>query len=384
MSEAPHPGAMSVQLRARRRRRVLVSALLLVVLVIAAVLLIPRWVSGPAEPTPQPAAETETTTPPPAEPDDPAHRLLASTDDPNACVVSFTGDGIAEEPVLRTQGRLYDALPIPVRDGSVFAGWYATPEDAAALAIPGRINGSKEVVCTEHLRTVYAAWTTPEINEAEDAKVPILMYHQFTTKPEGEDTWLRGNYVYVGDWDAHLSYIAAQGFYLPTWDELNAYIDGDLFLPRHSVIVTDDDADPSWLELAVPIVEKYKVMTTSFVITINGAGPELAPYVLKRSHTHDMHTAGDNGQGRIVNWSVDAITDDLETSAEVLGGAKEVVAYPFGHHNDTAKEGVAAAGYQLARTIEQGYVSIGSDKLALPCIRINYGMNVNDLAGLIG
>ena len=387
MSEAQqggtHAAGTGTPRRGRPRRTVLVSAIVLVALVVAAVLLIPRWVNGTAQPTPAETPEPTASTPSP-EPQDPAHRLLATTDDPNACVVSFEGEGIADEPVLRTQGRLYDALPIPLREGSVFAGWYATPADAAALAIPGRINGSKEVVCTDRLRTVYAGWTTPEANKAEDAKVPILMYHQFTTRPEGEDNWLRGNYVYVGDWEAHMAYISDQGFYLPTWDELNAYIDGRLFLPRHSVIVTDDDADPSWLELAVPILEKHQVLVTSFVITVNGAGPELTPYVLKRSHTHDMHAAGDNGKGRITNWPLDAIVQDLQTSADVLGGAKEVVAYPFGHYNDTAKQGVAAAGYEMARTIEQGYVSIGSDKLALPCIRINYGMTVDDLAHLIG
>ena len=65
-------------------------------------------------------------------------------------------------------------------------------------------------------------------------------------------------------------------------------------------------------------------------------------------------------------------------------GVKEVVAYPFGHHNDTAKEGLRLAGFEMARTIEQGYVRIGTDKLALPTIRINYGMGLDALVGLIG
>jgi hypothetical protein len=85
----------------------------------------------------------------------------------------------------------------------------------------------------------------------------------------------------------------------------------------------------------------------------------------------------------MVNWTADQIAADLEQSAQILG-AKEVVAYPFGHYNDTTKQGVAQAGFEMGRTIEQGYVRIGTDKLALPCIRINYGMTVDDLAGLIG
>ena len=146
--------------------------------------------------------------------------------------------------------------------------------------------------------------------------------------------------------------------------------------------MTDDDADSSWLELAVPIAEKYKILTTSFVITSARTEPTPSRYVLQRSHTHDMHTAGDNGQGRMVNWSAEDIAADLETSAEILG-AKEVVAYPFGHHDERSKEGVAAAGYEMARTIEQGYVRIGTDKFALPCIRINYGTTVDNLNGLV-
>ncbi len=366
------------------RSLIALAAVVAIVLIIVGFTFLPRLFSStPVAASTPTSAPPQTPTPSPT-PLTATQALLASTTDPAACAVSFTGDGITDAPVLETTGLLYTALPIPTRDAAVFAGWYDSPENAAAFAIPGRMNSSREVACTDQQQTLYAAWMTPEDNAAAKTRVPILMYHQFTTKPEGESGWLRGNYAYIGDWDAHLAYISEQGFYLPTWPELSAFIDGKLFLPDHSVIVTDDDADQTWLELAVPLVEQHKVMTTSFVITVNGAGPELTPYVVKESHTHDMHTAGDNGKGRIVNWTPEQITADLETSAEVLGGAKDIVAYPYGHYNDTAKQGVTDAGFGMARTIEQGYVHIGSDKLALPCIRINYGMTVADLEGQIG
>ena len=38
----------------------------------------------------------------------------------------------------------------------------------------------------------------------------------------------------------------------------------------------------------------------------------------------------------------------------------------------------------MARTIEPGYVRIGTDKLALPVQRINYGMGVDALKSMIG
>ena len=42
------------------------------------------------------------------------------------------------------------------------------------------------------------------------------------------------------------------------------------------------------------------------------------------------------------------------------------------------------AGYEMARTIEPGRVQIGTDKLALPVVRIDYGMGLDTLINLIG
>ncbi|MFK4761312.1 polysaccharide deacetylase family protein [Microbacterium sp. ZW T5_45] len=313
----------------------------------------------------------------------PVEQLLKDADDPLACALTFSGDGAPAEPMLQRQDDVYHSLPIPTADGRVFGGWYPTPTDAQSLTAAARVNGADRVVCTDQRIELFAGWTTPEQNVAADTNVAILMYHQFTTKPEGESGWLRGNYAYIGDFDAQMEHIATTGFYLPTWDELSAFIDGRLFLPERSVIITDDDADQSWFDLAVPVVDRLQLLSTSFMITSARQDPAPSIFVQRRSHTHDMHQAGENGKGRMVNWTADQIAADLTTSADVLG-VREVVAYPYGHYNDTAKQGVAQAGFEMARTIEPGYVTIGTDKLALPVVRIDYGMTVEDLISRIG
>ncbi|MDW4573617.1 polysaccharide deacetylase family protein [Microbacterium sp. M3] len=386
------PGKHQTRPRARRRRVLaVVAGAVAVAAVIGGTVAAISFARAGADDTDRDAAPAASASPsatPAPTPLTPEEELLATASDPAACVVSFTGDGVADAPMLQTQGALYAGLPIPARDGLVFGGWYATPEDAAGLAIPGRVNGSEAVACTDQRVTLHAAWVSPEQNAAEDARIPILMYHQFTDRPEGlapdhPEHWLKGNYAYIGDFDAHMNHIATTGFYLPTWDELSAFIDGRLFLPNHSVIVTDDDADQTWFDLAVPVVDKYKVLTTSFMITAYRQDPAPSTYVLRRSHTHDMHKAGANGDGMITNLGVPEIVADMEASAGVLG-VKEVMAYPFGHYNDTAKEGLRQAGFEMARTIEPGYVTIGTDKLALPTVRINYGMGLDALVNLIG
>ncbi len=365
--------------RRRARHRALLAGVLVALLAVGAIgtVLFLQWRGEPSAMR----IVASVTKPPPLTR---AEKLLRDTDDPRACVVSFAGDGISQDLMLQEQDALYAALPIPQQEGRVFAGWYATPEDAAAFRVEGRVNGSELVVCdAERQRELYGAWKTPEENVAENARIPILMYHQFTAKPEGEDNWLRGNYAYIGDFDAQMNHIATTGFYLPTWDELAAFIDGRLFLPNHSVIVTDDDADQSWFDLAAPVVDKYCVLATSFMITADRQDPPPSPYVLRRSHTHNMHHAGPNGKGMMVNATAEEIAADLEASAAVLG-VKEVVAYPYGHYNDTTKQGMTMAGFELGRTVDPGYVTIGTDKLALPVVRINYGMGLDALVDRIG
>lgn len=361
----------------RSRAAIIISAAVAVVVVGGAAAAFVWFTRTPENTVPK--AQSEAIEHPPT----PAEQIVADANDPRACAVTFTGEGAPAEPMLQFQEALYQGLPIPQLDGRVFAGWYPSAADAGAFAVAARVNGADPVVCVDQQVELFAAWKTPEENAAEDVRVPILMYHQFTADPEGEKGWLRGNYAYIGDFDAQMNHIATTGFYLPTWDELSAFIDGRLSLPAKSVIITDDDADQTWFDLAVPVVDKYKVLSTSFMITAYRQDPAPSIYVQRRSHTHDMHQAGDNGKGRMVNWSADQIAADLTTSADILG-VGQVVAYPYGHYNDTTKQGVAQAGYEMGRTIEPGYVKIGTDKLALPVVRIDYGMGLDALVSRIG
>jgi len=375
------------------RRGAAVAALSLTVIALAACA---ATTTDTTTPTPT-RSETPTPTPTPLTP---AEQLLAdNTDVAGACAVSFELDGATIDPQLQIQDHLYDRLPIPRADGRAFAGWYADAAAAAAAsADPAtgatnpaiRINGSDLVSCAGQQKTLYGAWTTADAAAAVGARIPIMMYHQFTDKPGGEDGWLRGNYSYIEDYRATMQYIRDSAFYLPTWDELSAFIDGAVYLPDHSVIITDDDADPTWLTMASPINEQLQLMATSFDITGDGAAQQNR-FVLSRSHTDNMHTAGANGKGQMVNLSPTEIAADMEASAaalETVGvsapAAHEIVAYPYGHNDERSHEGLRAAGFDMARTIEQGYVQIGTDKMTLPCIRINFGMGVPDVKKLIG
>lgn len=206
--------------------------------------------------------------------------------------------------------------------------------------------------------------------------LPVLMYHFFydNVKYTKKDS----NWLNVNDFEKQLKYLTENDFYYPTWEEVNDYIDGKIKLPSKSVVLTVDDGDPSFFEVAVPVLQKYNIPATSFVITDWYAGsydPDMK-CVVWESHSACMHEAGANGKGRMVNWTYEQIVEDLKASSAALGNAN-VFCYPFGHYNDTAIKALKDTDYIMAFTIEGGRVTKGADKYKLPRVRVADGNSLD-------
>lgn len=210
------------------------------------------------------------------------------------------------------------------------------------------------------------------VREELTSGLPVLMYHFFYDDVKyfkQDNNWLK-----IDDFDKQLAYLSENNFYYPTWSEVEDYLDGKIKLPTKSVVLTCDDGDNSFFDLAVPIMEKYKIPVTSFVVT-DWYGHRYDPnlnYVVWESHSASMHQAGANGKGRMVNWTKAQIVEDLKNSSNVLGGC-DVFCYPFGHYNDTAIEALKEADYKLAFTVEGGRIKPGMNKYKLPRVRVTAG-----------
>ncbi|MBR3002189.1 MAG: polysaccharide deacetylase family protein [Clostridia bacterium] len=206
--------------------------------------------------------------------------------------------------------------------------------------------------------------------------LPVLMYHFFydNSKYFKEDN----NWLNIEDFEEQVKYMKENDFYFPTWEEVEGYIDGKIKLPSKSVVLTVDDGDASFFDLAVPVLQKYKVPATSFVITswYGWRYDANMKYVVFESHSDEMHESGANGKGRMVNWTYNQIVQDLKKSSETLGGAN-VFCYPFGHYNDTAIKALKDANYILAFTVEGGRVTKSSNKYKLPRVRVTAGNSLN-------
>lgn len=231
--------------------------------------------------------------------------------------------------------------------------------------------------------------TNPTLTDqtAPKAKsVPILMYHFFYNSADGgigEDN----NWVDTVIFDQQMKYLVDNDYYFPTWDEIKQYIAGTISLPEKSIVITDDDGSATFFNLAVPILTKYKIPVTSFIITSWTDPKNITTdktIVTFMSHSHAMHTEGcEGGYGGLFRClDHDKAIADLLTSKNIVEGG-DVFCYPFGDYNEQEMQELQEAGFSLAVTTEYGKATPGDNPLLLPRIRISRSTNLDSFIDAI-
>ncbi len=210
--------------------------------------------------------------------------------------------------------------------------------------------------------------------DADTNGIPVMMYHYVYTETDAPES-LNSNYILNTDLEAQLAWLKENDYYFPSYSELRAYVDGRISLPSKSVMLTFDDAQIGFLAYGIPLLEKYEIPATSFVIGIKDGEAKIkeyaSPYIEFESHSYDMHKPGGNiGHGGIISaLSKEEIISDLEREIAQVGSS-DAFAYPFGDVTDDAIAAVTAAGIKCSFTTVYGYVEAGDDPAQLTRIRV--------------
>lgn len=263
----------------------------------------------------------------------------------------------------------------------------------ASIEIKGSVNADKEgdytityTATNSQKQSASCERTVHVVNDmaTNTVGVPVLMYHYVYTANDMPDE-LDANFIEDVELEEQLQYLTSNNYYYPSYQELSEYIAGRHSLPEKSVFLTFDDGEGGFLDYGVPLLEKYGVFATSFLVTWDNAGPctsRPSPYITYQTHSEDMHRGGGNigHGGRISAMSQQEIYDDLKMSTDKLG-AKEAFAYPFGDHTDTASAAIRELGILCAFTTEYGLVNVGDDPTALCRIRVTGGAGLDRYVG---
>ena len=261
---------------------------------------------------------------------------------------------------------------------------YTVKDNSGNTAQAKRIIKVKKRPVVSNASTNTSTSTSTSNNVSRSGKgIPVLMYHFFYDASAGE-TGPNSNFMEIGKFEEQIKYLVDNNYYFPTWQELLNYINGNGTLPEKSIVITVDDGAESFFRLAVPVLKKYNVHATSFLITswCGNLDQYRGGVIEFQSHSNDMHRAGSDGKGRILTISHDAGIQDLKTSQEICGNSF-VFCYPFGHYSNYAKSLLKEAGFSMAVTTAYGKVYKGMDPYQLPRIRMSSGDTVNSFINKI-
>lgn len=182
--------------------------------------------------------------------------------------------------------------------------------------------------------------------------------------------------VSTDTFESQILYLKNKGANFLTLDEVIEGIENNSF-PAKSVWINFDDMDISIYKNAQPILEKYQVPATGFVITGQIGANNFNNLQLMNetelqslsnsglwdfaSHTNDLHYLYSNGQTALVTAEPDIIANDIQKGQEKLkdlfGKNYPVIAYPYGISNDKVQDILEKNGIQYGFTLEDKLIS---------------------------
>lgn len=192
------------------------------------------------------------------------------------------------------------------------------------------------------------------------------------------------------EFEEQIKWLKKHDAHFLTEKELLKYKEKGKF-PKRSVWINFDDMDTSIYRNAHPILKKYKVPATGFVITdevgtknfhnLNMANLEELKEMKRSgiwsfsSHTNDLHTLNADGNSKLIHTSNKALTTDLKKSnrylKQELGINNQSLAYPYGQTKDSKINAIKQGDIKYAYTLEENAITPDDDDYYLPRILIN-------------
>ena len=216
-------------------------------------------------------------------------------------------------------------------------------------------------------------------NRIVPSRVPILYYHSISDQPVG----IYELSVATKNFEAQMRYLSENGYTAISFAELE-----DFTVYEKPVIITLDDGYADNYTNAYPILKKYGLQATIFVISglIGTAGyltreemKEMTDIVSFQGHT----TLHENLTRLRPKELLKALIVPRVKISAITGKPVYVFAYPTGYYNDTVKNAVSEH-YDYAVTINSGYYEEGSDKLLILRRYVHRDRTLGDFIAMLG
>ena len=217
----------------------------------------------------------------------------------------------------------------------------------------------------------------PHIPPADfKVKVPILMYHYVEYVQDRNDTIRQSMNINPGLFETQLRILQDNNYKTYFVKDIPSILDQDLELPERRIILTFDDGYEDFYTFAFPLLKKYKIKSTLYVVNnFLGSKGYLTEDQLKEivnsrlveigAHTLD-HVYLKGESGAVAARQIVESKNELE---DMLGINIRTFAYPFGAFDDAAIQIVKEASFSAAVSVIPGNVHSKNELFYLYRIR---------------
>ena len=232
----------------------------------------------------------------------------------------------------------------------------------------------------------------------EKDTVAVLCYHNIATLEEKNNFPEEAEFtIDVNNFEEHLKFLKKHNYKTLTMEEFIKWKEGKLKIPLKSVLITFDDGFLSNYEYAFPLLKKYNMNATVFVVgefsnlanevmwngniktymsnSLIQQAKEEFPNIDFCSHTYNLHY-----ENSINENTLEQIKEDLLKYEEEYGKT-ESIAYPFGARNDSIKSALKEIGYKVAFIYgptknEFRKANKNDDNYEIPRLNVSHGMPI--------
>ena len=211
--------------------------------------------------------------------------------------------------------------------------------------------------------------------------VPGLNYHQINDHDENALT------IHTDQFEAETKYLADNGYHTITPAELIAAWDEGTELPEKPVIITFDDGYVDNYRNAYPILQKYGLKGTIFIVSdYIGTYPNYLTWAM----AEEMQSSGliDIESHTLSHAQLDQLNSQEELDHQLRDSKQAIdwhlkkdvrfIAYPCGAFNDAIEGSTLSAGYKGAFTVHYGLAEPHENRLQLDRVPI-FGSNSHTL-----
>lgn len=203
-------------------------------------------------------------------------------------------------------------------------------------------------------------------------KVPVIAYHMLVSNKNKKKNFNRKSSLCIsqGKFKKQMKWLHDHNWRTLSMEEFYLWHQGKIKVPKKSVVITFDDGDYSVIKYALPVLKKYNMRATMFMVgnqtkaktkkSVNRRGrcKRTGVDVMKQvqatypnfefqSHTYAMHSRR-NGKSKAVRFSEARQMKDFKRQQKKFNYT--YLAYPFGSYSKKTINAAKANGIKMAFT----------------------------------